>query len=81
MYFDAAHPHTHVTRVYLDGSFIPNVAAADSDAGWVDVISMNEGYVMRDQTGRPYTTRVYGNVSINSQESEALELMLYAACV
>ncbi len=81
MYFDAAQPHDTVTQVYLNGSFVPNAAAADSAAGWVDVISMNDGYVMRDVTGRPYTTRVYGNVAINTLESEALELMLCAICL
>lgn len=75
-FFDASHPHHHVTGVYLDGQFIPNVAAADSEAGWIDEIVMNDGYVMADRTGRPRTIRRYGEVTITSHENDAMHLML-----
>lgn len=74
-YFDAAMPHDRVISVYLDGELV-KAAAADSEAGWVDLLVMNEGYVMKDYTGRPQTVRRYGDVRITSFESERLELML-----
>lgn len=80
-YFDAAYPHYHVTGVYLDGQFIPNAVAADSEAGWVDVTVLNDGYVMKDYTGRPQTVRHYGNVTITSHERDQLNLIMQAIAV
>ena len=76
MYMDASAPHYHVTKVYLNGEFIPNAAAADSEAGWVDEIVMNEGYITYDSTGRPALVRRYGEVQAYTIEGQQMELML-----
>jgi len=75
MYFDAAYPHNHVKQVYIDGEIV-NAAAADSEAGWVDQIVMNDGYTVVDGNGRPQTIRRYGNVQTYSIEHESLDLLL-----
>jgi hypothetical protein len=75
-YMDASFPHHHVWQVYLNGQFIPNAAAADSDSGWVDVIVMIDGQTQYDSTGRPVLVRQYGEVQTYTIEGEQMETLL-----